>query len=106
MDAEFDGAFRARFRNFINSRSRATPLAIAYAISSIQQGLSHTVQENQDPSGETRMGCFVVTVDDGSGTPSTPLLSTVQAAVDAVRPIGSVFTGTAALGDRGRRLDE
>ncbi len=38
------------------------------------------------------MGCFVVTVDDGSGYPSATLLSTVQTAVDAVRPIGSIFT--------------
>lgn len=38
------------------------------------------------------MGSFVVTVDDGSGSPSTALLSTIQIAVDAVRPVGSVFS--------------
>ncbi len=38
------------------------------------------------------MGSFVVTVDDGSGSPSTALLSTVQSAVDAVRPVGSIFS--------------
>jgi hypothetical protein len=38
------------------------------------------------------MGSFVVTVDDGSGSPSTALLSTVQTAIDAVRPVGSVFS--------------
>jgi uncharacterized phage protein gp47/JayE len=38
------------------------------------------------------MGSFIVTVDDGSGSPSTALLSTIQTAVDAVRPVGSVFT--------------
>ena len=37
------------------------------------------------------MGSFVVTVDDGSGSPSAALLSTVQLAVEAVRPVGSVF---------------
>lgn len=91
MDAEADAAFLARFRNFIASRSRATPIAVAYAISSIQQGLTYTIQENQDTSGGSRMGCFIVTVDDGSGNPSSALLSTVQASVDAVRPIGSNF---------------
>jgi uncharacterized phage protein gp47/JayE len=91
LDAEDDTAFRNRFQNFIASRSRATPLAVGYAISSIQQGLNHTIQENLDPAGQSRMGSFVVTVDDGSGMPSTSLLSTVQEAVDAVRPVGSTF---------------
>jgi uncharacterized phage protein gp47/JayE len=91
LDAETDVAFRSRFQNFIASRSRATPLAVGYAINSIQQGLNYTIQENLDPTGQSRMGSFVVTVDDGSGMPSTSLLSTVQEAVDAVRPVGSTF---------------
>jgi uncharacterized phage protein gp47/JayE len=92
LDAESDDAFRSRFRNFIASRSRATPLAVGYAITSIQQGLNYTIQENTDPSGQSVMGRFVVTVDDGSGSPSTALLSTVQTAIDAVRPVGSIFS--------------
>jgi len=92
LDAESDDAFRSRFRNFIASRSRATPLAIGHAISSIQQGLNYALQENVDPSGQLLMGSFVVTVDDGSGSPSTALLSTVQSAIDAVRPVGSIFS--------------
>lgn len=91
LDAEQDGAFRARFHNFIDSRSRATPLAIGYAIGNIQQGLEYTIQENVDTAGNPRLGSFVVTVDDGSGSPSGSLLATVTAAVDAVRPIGSIF---------------
>src|SRR5579859_4714525 len=91
LDAETDDAFRQRFTNFIASRSRATPLAVGYAICSIQQGLNYTIQENMDPSGQPLMGSFVVTVDDGSGSPSTTLLSTVQTAIDAVRPVGSIF---------------
>ena len=92
LDAETDDAFRSRFANFIASRSRATLVAVGYAISSIQQGLNYTVQENVDPSGAPRMGNFVVTVDDGSGRPSNLLLTTVQTAIDAVRPIGSTFS--------------
>jgi uncharacterized phage protein gp47/JayE len=92
LDAESDSAFRSRFQNFIASRSRATTVAVGYAISNIQQGLSYTIRENVDPSGQPRMGSFVVTVDDGSGRPSTTLLSTVQTAVDAVRPVGSIFS--------------
>ncbi len=92
LDAESDDAFRSRFQNFLASRSRATPLAVGYAISSIQQGLNYTIQENIDPSGQTHMGNFVVTVDDGSGYPSSALLSTVQTAIEAVRPVGSIFS--------------
>jgi uncharacterized phage protein gp47/JayE len=92
LDAESDDAFRQRFRNYLASRSRATPLAVGYAISSIQQGLNYTIQENVDTSGQPRMGSFVVTADDGSGSPSTALLSTVQSAIDAVRPVGSIFS--------------
>jgi uncharacterized phage protein gp47/JayE len=91
LDAETDAAFRARFQNYIDSRSRATPLAVGYAVTSIQQGLVYAIQENQDASGNPQMGSFVVTVDDGTGYPSTTLLNTVQTAVDAVRPIGSIF---------------
>jgi uncharacterized phage protein gp47/JayE len=92
LDAESDDSFRNRFRNFIASRSRATPLAVGYAISGIQQGLNYALQENVSPSGQLLMGSFVVTVDDGSGSPSTALLSTVQSAIDTVRPVGSIFS--------------
>ena len=91
LDAEADAAFRLRFQNYIDSRSRATPLAVGYAVASIQQGLLYTIQENQDASGDRLMGSFVVTVDDGSGYPSSTLLQTVQTAIDAVRPVGSIF---------------
>jgi uncharacterized phage protein gp47/JayE len=92
LDAESDSAFRSRFQNFIASRSRATPLAVGYAISSIQQGMNYTIQENRDAGGNRSMGSFLVTVDDGSGTPSAALLTVVWSAIDAVRPVGSVFT--------------
>ena len=77
--------------NFIDSRSRATPAAISFAIDSLQQGLSHVITENVDPSGATAPGTFVVTVNDGSGAPPSALISTVATAVDAVRPVGTQF---------------
>jgi len=91
LDAESDAAFRSRFQNFIQSRSRATPLAIGYAVNSIQQGLSYALQENIDTAGNVRVGNFVVTIDDGSGYPSPSLLATAAAAIEAVRPVGSTF---------------
>jgi uncharacterized phage protein gp47/JayE len=92
IDAESDDAFRSRFVNFIASRSRATVVAVEYAVGSLQQGLSYAIEENVDNSGAARMGSFVVTLDDGSGSPPPSLLSTAQQAIDAVRPIGSIFS--------------
>ena len=92
LDAEGDAALRARFQNFIDSRSRATPVAVGYAISSLQQGLQYTIAENVDESGAPLMGHFVITVDDGTGSPSAGLLANVREAVDVVRPLGSTFS--------------
>ncbi len=91
MDAETDTALRARFANFIDSRSRATPAAIAFTIDSLQQGLRYVLAENTDPSGASRQGYFTVTVDDGSGAPPATLINAVSTAVDAVRPVGTQF---------------
>ncbi len=91
LDPESDAAFRARFQNFLSSRSRATTTAVAYAIASIQQGLAYTIQENVAPDGSTRVGSFIVTIDDGTGYPPASLISTVSTAVEAVRPIGSTY---------------
>lgn len=91
LDAETDSALRARFANFIDSRSRATPVAIAFVIDSLQQGLQHVVSENVDPSGAARSGFFTVTIDDGFGAPPATLLASVAAAVDGVRPVGTQF---------------
>lgn len=92
IDGESDAAVRARFQNFLATRSQATAAAVAFAVSGVQQGLTQVLQENIDESGAPRAGHFVLTVDDGSGAPSTMLLQSVQQAVDAVRPLGSTFS--------------
>ncbi len=92
LDAEADAALRTRFASYLASRARATPLAIGFAILSVRQGLSYTLQENLAPDGTPRMGSFIVTVDDGSGAPSATLLASVAGAVEAMRPIGSLYT--------------
>jgi uncharacterized phage protein gp47/JayE len=91
LDAESDTAFRARFGNYLSSLSRATNLAIGAAIAGIQQGLTYAIEENVDQTGAVQMGHFVVTVDDGTGYPPASLLATVQATVNAIRPVGSSF---------------
>jgi hypothetical protein len=91
IDAETDPALRARFRNYINTRCQATAAAVGYAVSSVQQGLTWTIQENTTAASVCTPGNFVVTVDDGSGDPSGGLLATVQTAINAIRPVGSRF---------------
>lgn len=91
LDAESDGAFRARFGTYLAGLSKATNAAIGNAVSAIMQGLSYSVMENVNQAGVVQMGHFVVTVDDGTGNPSVNLLATVQQAVDAIRPVGTSF---------------
>lgn len=91
VNAETDTAFRARFVTYINSLSKATKAAIGAAILAVQQGLQYTLTENQTYAGSTQMGNFFVVVDDGSGTPPDALVSSVNNAIDAVRPFTSTF---------------
>jgi uncharacterized phage protein gp47/JayE len=92
LDGESDAAFRARFQLYINSRSLATMGAIAAAVAGIGLVARYAVLENQDGRGNPVAGMFHVVADDGSGAPSATVLAEVQAAVDAVRPIGTVFS--------------
>lgn len=92
LDAENDASLRGRFGNFLDSRTRATPRAVAYAIASLRQGLRWTITDAEDAQGDPLPGHFTVTLDDGSGNPSAELISAASAAVDAVRPVGSSFT--------------
>lgn len=91
IDAESDAALRARFQNYINTRAEATEAAVGYAVSTVQQGLTWSIQENVTTSGAWQPGNFVVTVNDGTGSPRSTLLANVQSAVNAVRPVGSTF---------------
>jgi uncharacterized phage protein gp47/JayE len=92
LDAESDPALRARFAAFLDSRSRATPVAVGYAISTVQQGLQYAIQENVTQSGTPQAGCFVVTVDNGTGAPPANLLAAVSQQIESVRPLGSIWT--------------
>jgi phage-related baseplate assembly protein len=91
IDAESDQSFRTRFQNYLASLSRATLSAVKSAIGNVQQGLHVVIQENVAADGSSCIGSFLVTVDDGSGYPSSALLSSVASAVDSVKPIGTAF---------------
>jgi hypothetical protein len=91
LNAETDAAFRTRFQLYINSLSLATTTAILNAVEAVQLGLRITVIENVDGNLDPMPGSFLVVVDNGTGSPGTALLAAAQGAVDAVRPIGSIF---------------
>ena len=96
-DAETDAALRLRFSLFLDTRSRATSLAIQNAIISVQQGMRFTIGELLDPSGAARPGFFTLTIDDGSGDPPASLLNAVALAVEAVGPLGTQFAVVAPI---------
>jgi len=90
-NAETDAALRARFVTYLGSLAKATKTAIGNAVTSVQQGVTYTLTENLTYGGLTQLDYFYVVVDDGTGTPGAPFLASVTSAIDAVRPVGSVF---------------
>lgn len=91
VDAESDAALRIRFIAFVASLSKATKGAIGYAITSLKQGVTYTLVENQQYNGTTDYGYFYVVVDDGTGSPGSTFLSNVANAIDAVRGVSIRF---------------
>jgi uncharacterized phage protein gp47/JayE len=92
LDAETDAGLRARFAAYLVSLFKATTASVGYAVSTVQQGLQYTIQENMTQTGAYQPGCFVVTVDNGTGAPPSSLLTAVAKAIETVRPVGSIWT--------------
>lgn len=90
-DGETDDQLRTRFIAYIASLSKATVLAIGYAIETVQSNLNYTITENYNYDGSYNPGFFYVVVDDGTGSPTTPLLDSVGNAIEAVRPATVTF---------------
>lgn len=92
FDAETDAQLQARFPAYLTAREKATATAIGSAIMGVQQGLTYAIAANMDETGAFKPGHFVVTIDDGSGEPSSALQASVYAAVDAVRSVCETFS--------------
>lgn len=84
-DAESDIAVRARFVDFLASLAKATRRAIRYAAVSVQNGIICEVIENENYDGTPQLGYFYAVVDDGSGEPSSDLISSIADAIDDAR---------------------
>lgn len=91
VDQESDDAFRARFQGFIGTLAQGTVAAVGQAIIDLQADLTYSITENQQYSGATDFGYFYVVVDDGTGSPPSPLLANVTVAIDQVRAAGIRF---------------
>lgn len=94
--AESDAAVKLRFQNWQETRASGTYAAVAYAVESVQSGLTYTIAPNQIANGTYTPGSFTVTVDDGSGATPSSTITTVATAVSGVRPIGSTAIVQAA----------
>ena len=91
-DQETDDELRTRFILFIASLSEGTIVAVSSAIDGVQAGLDFAIVENHNYDDTVKLGYFYVVVDDGSGSPSDTLISSVMNVVDVVRPLSSTFT--------------
>jgi hypothetical protein len=83
-DAETDSAMRVRFVAWLNSLSKATLVAIQYAIAQMGTVASYTITANYAYNGAVQNGYFYVVADDGSGSPSQGFLNNVYAAIQLV----------------------
>lgn len=91
-DQESDDDVRARFALWISSLAKGNLDAVAYAIETAQPSARYTLVESIDyASGAQRLGYFYVVADDGSGAPPASFLASIKAAINDVRPIGSLF---------------
>ncbi|TKI03590.1 baseplate J/gp47 family protein [Martelella alba] len=84
-EAESDDAARARFVLWVASLSKSTKAAIIYALTSMQSGVTCTLTENYDYSGNAKPGYFYAVVNDGSGAPNSDFLASAANAIDVVR---------------------
>lgn len=97
INAETNGAIQARFVAFINSLSKGTDGAIAFAITSVQANLQYTINENIDLNNATDYGQVTVVIDDGSGNINSSIVAAVQAVMQGYRAAGirvSVYAAT------------
>lgn len=96
-DPESDALLRDRFVAYLASLSRGTLGAIGFAVSVVEGVTSYVIVENFQVNGTQDYGFFYVVVDDGSGAPSSTLLTNVATAVEDYRAVGVRFTVVAPV---------
>lgn len=91
VDAETDPQFRVRFRKFIKALREATPPALEFAVESLQRGITCKIVEKALHDGTPRKAYFYALVDDGTGFPTSDLLTSAGAALDRSHAAGLEF---------------
>lgn len=100
LDTETDAALKLRFVDYINSLSKGTDSAIAFAIKSVQANLQYTINENIDLNGTIDYGSITVVIDDGTGLAPQATVTSVGQVIESYRAAGVrvfVFPASALL---------
>lgn len=88
-EAASDTVTKADFVLYLQGLSRATYQAIEFAIVNTPlygpQIKRYQIIENKNTSGVTQYGFFFVVVDDGTGSPPTPLIDGVRSNIELYR---------------------
>jgi uncharacterized phage protein gp47/JayE len=85
-ERQTDPELRQYFIDYLNSLSRATKGAIAYAVESVPQVLQYILVENENyDTDDEQLGYFYVVATDGTPSPSATFLTNVATAVEAYR---------------------
>ena len=84
-DPQTDAQAKASFPGFLQSLSKATPAAIAFAIQSVGENVDFTYTENETLGGAPQPGFFFVIADNGTGNPPSGFLTAIGNAIEATR---------------------
>ena len=95
--SETDAALKARFQNFILGLAKGTSYGLAYAVKSTNVTVNYSTVEFYNYAGAAQAGSYYVVCDDGTGSPSASFVSTVNTAVQSVRPLGIQATTFATV---------
>src|SRR5208282_1880526 len=91
INPESDGAFRARFVNWLETLLAGTPAAIVAAVEGLQQGAVCNYVPNQTLGGVPQLAYFYCVVDDGSGAPPSSFVTAATNAINALCGAGINF---------------
>ncbi|MFT8354611.1 MAG: baseplate J/gp47 family protein [Gluconobacter japonicus] len=87
-DQETDSELRARFPVWLAAKATANRASVQNAVASVQNGLTQELIDGYTPDNVFTPGYFTVVADDGSGTPSDALLSSIYDAISDVKALG------------------
>lgn len=106
-DQESDNALKARFSDYILGLSRGDYYGLQSSIKGTGVTVQWTLTEGYNYDGSYHPAFFFVVADDGSGSPSPAFMQTINAAVQAVRPLGiqaAVFNPVILIANLGMQI--